>query len=72
MSYQSFDNCGYVVKAATGMKVVEKLEERRFLLSLLAIVCVLYCVSQLYADYQATFSLQMVVNSTLNFVLSLI
>lgn len=72
MSYQSFEICGYVVKAAIGIKVVEKLEERRLHLSLLTIACVIFGISQLFADYQATLNLQMLINSTLSFIPTLI
>lgn len=72
MAYRSIKSYDRVDMAVPSMQTVEKLEERRFLLSLLTVVCVIFCVSQAFADYQDAFSLRMLSNWLVNCCLSLI
>lgn len=72
MRYERFDPSDRVNTIAPSMQTVEKLEERRFLLSSLTIVCVLYFFSQLFADYQGVMSFSMLCKWVVNTCLSVL
>lgn len=71
MSYRGLENNDCVDVTAPCTQTMEKLEERRLLLSLLTVICVVFCISQLFADYQDVFSVRVLCNWVVNFCLSM-
>ena len=67
MQYDSFDPCDRVNTNPPSLQIIEKLEERRFLLSLLVVFCFLFYLSQLYVDYHNALSIRFFHNMVLSF-----
>jgi hypothetical protein len=61
MQYDSFDPSDRIITTAPSKQIVEKLEERRFLLSILSILtiaCVLFYFSLHFVDFDVSMNLR--------------
>lgn len=58
MRYDYYDPSDRTITTVPSKQIIEKLEERRFLLSILAIACALFCFSLQLVDIDVSMSLR--------------